>query len=88
MIIITPRWRNKGAHVTVLWQVITTSGYAQKITQASLIAPLPWGRTKILAEPFLSPEHRTGWIRADKGKGIRWQDTSNSKSWGEVATQS
>ena len=37
---------------TVL-QVIATSGYAHKITRASLIAPLPWGRTKVLAEPFL-----------------------------------
>ena len=36
-----------------LCQVIATSGYAHKITQASLIAPLPWGRTTVLAEPFL-----------------------------------
>ena len=36
-----------------LWQVIAISGYAHKITQASLIASLPWGRTRVLAEPFL-----------------------------------
>ena len=36
-----------------LWQVIAISGYAHKITQASLIAPLPWGRTRVLAAPFL-----------------------------------
>ena len=50
---------------TALWQVIATSGYAHKITQALLIAPLPWGRTRILAEPFLSPQRRTGWIGQD-----------------------
>ena len=65
MMIITPRWRNKEGHVTVLWQVIATSGYAQKLTQASLIAPLLWGRTRVLAEPLLSPQNRMGWIRAD-----------------------
>ena len=48
-----------------LWQVIATSGYAHKITQALLIAPLPWGRTRVLAEPFLSPQRRTGWIGQD-----------------------
>ena len=42
-----------GGHSPV--QVIETSGYAHKITQASLITPLPWDRTRVLAEPFLSP---------------------------------
>ena len=42
-----------------------TLGYAHKITQASLITPLPWDRTRVLAEPFLSPQHCTGWIRQD-----------------------
>ena len=50
---------------TALWQVMATSGYAHKITQALLIAPLPWGRTRILAEPFLSPQRRMGWIGQD-----------------------
>ena len=36
-----------------LFQVTATSGYAHKITRASLIAPLPWGRTKVFAEPLL-----------------------------------
>ena len=36
-----------------LWQVIAISGYAHKITQASHIAPLPWGSTRVLAEHFL-----------------------------------
>ena len=43
---------------TALWQVIATSGYAHKITQALFIAPLPWDRTRVLAEPFLSPQRR------------------------------
>ena len=45
------------------------------------------GKVRVLAEPYLSPQHRTGWIGQDKSKGIRWQDTSNAKSLGEVATQ-
>ena len=53
---------------TALLQVIATPGYAHQITQALLIAPLPWGRTRVLAEPFLSPQRHTGWI--DQGKGI------------------
>ena len=50
---------------TALWQVIATSGYAHKITQALLITPLPWGRTRVLAEPFLSPQRSTGWMGQD-----------------------
>ena len=50
---------------TALWHVIVTSGYVHKITQALLITPLPWGRTRVLAEPFLSPQHSTGWIGQD-----------------------
>ena len=38
---------------------------AQQKTEASLIAPLPWGRTRVLTEPFLSPQRRTGWIGQD-----------------------
>ena len=30
-------------------------------------------RTRVLAEPFLSPQRRTGWIGQDCGKGIKWQ---------------
>ena len=37
----------------------------QNNTLALLIAPLPWGRTRVLAEPFLSPQRRTGWIGQD-----------------------
>ena len=33
--------------------------------------------------PFLSPQHSIGWIGQDKGKDIRWQDTSNAKAWGK-----
>ena len=55
----------RGGGDTALWQVIATSGYAHKIRQALLIASLPWGRTRLLAEPFLSPQRRTGWIGQD-----------------------
>ena len=32
---------------------------------------------------FLSPQHSAGSIGQDKGKDIRWQDTSNAKAWGK-----
>ena len=52
--------------------------------KASLTAPLLGGKTRILADPFLSPQHCTGWIRQDEGKQIRWQDTNNAwKGWGK-----
>jgi len=47
----------------------------------------PQGRTRVLAEPFLSLQHCTGLIGEDEGKAMRCQDTSNAKSLGEVATQ-
>ena len=35
-------------------------------TPASFIVPLPWGRTRVLAEPFLiSPQRLAGWIGQD-----------------------
>ena len=40
-------------------------------------------KQKVLAESYLSPQHSRGWIRQDKGKDIRWQDTSNAKAWGK-----
>ena len=44
---------------------LATSCYMHK---ASLTAPLLGGKTRILAEPFLSPQHCTGWIGQDEGK--------------------
>ena len=41
-------------------------------------AQLLRGKTRILSEPFLSPQHCTGWIGKDEGKQIRWQDTNNA----------
>ena len=53
---------------TALWQVIATSGYAHKITEALLIAPLPWvGEESWQSLSYLPSAARAG---SDAGKGI------------------
>ena len=67
---------------TAKWQEISNLMlHAQSLTY------LLRGKTRILAEPFLSPQHCTGWIGQDEGKRIRWQDTNNAKRLVEVTTQ-
>ena len=36
----------------------------------------------IKREPFLSPQHRTGWIGQNKEKGVRWKNQSTEESLG------
>jgi len=38
---------------TVLWQAISDFRLSAQITQASLITPLPWGRTRSIGRAFL-----------------------------------
>ena len=40
-------------------------------------------RIRVLAEPYLSLQHCTGWIRQDSGKGIELQGKIMPKAWGK-----
>jgi len=45
-------------------RLLTTSELCAQ-SKASLIPPHRGVTTRVLAEPFLSPQRRTGWIRQD-----------------------
>ena len=50
-------------------------------TNLGIRIPLSIGR--VLAEPYLSPQHCMGWIGQDSGKGIKLQGKIMPKAWGK-----
>ena len=56
-----------------LWKVwcnLMTDTQTKNLTYSP--ANMGMQQARVLAEPFVFPQHRTGWIEQDKGKDIRW----------------
>ena len=55
----------KGKALGTRLQVLATSGYGHSKNTSLTYRPSIVGRTRVLAETFLSPQRRTGWIGQD-----------------------